>query len=650
MRRSRTGRLATRGARWIIHQSAWRKRVIASAIDAGCFLAAMAAAVALRHPDNAWVKLWDHRWFLMAAPVMGMVAFSWLGVYRQIVRFTGLREAWSLVHGVVVTTLALTALSFFARTELLGTATAGTSRLIFITFALWGLLFTAGWRLVARRSLQPLRPRKREAIIVFGAGAAGSAVLATMAQDPTRRVVAVVDDDRRIRGRDLHGVRVWPSTSLPRLIEKHRVTTVLLAVPSMPMDRRRAVVDMLARGGTRILTVPSLRELVDGTTTVERWRKVSIEDLLGRDPVVPDRELLIRHITGRHVLVTGAGGSIGSEICRQIMRLHPRTLVLLEQSELALYTIEHELRQTLEAMPADQHPTLVARLGSVTDGVLMDRLLRSHGINTVYHAAAYKHVPIVEDNEVEGVRTNTLGTLITARACITAGVERFVLISTDKAVRPTSVMGASKRLAEVILQALQAEHPRTRFVTVRFGNVLGSSGSVVPLFQAQIRRGGPVTVTHPDMTRYFMTISEAAELVLQAAALGSGGEVLMLDMGEPVRIMDLARRMIGLAGHTVRDADRPDGDIEIRITGLRPGEKLFEEMAIDTDLQRTSHPGVLLAREAYLPWNTLERRLVELEAHVDQRDAPALRRQLRELLGEYQPRTESVGGVGGTGT
>lgn len=637
MKRSRSKRVAARGARWVIQLPPLSKRAIASIMDGACFAAAMLLAVALRHPDNTALKLEHYRWFLVAAPIMGVAAFSWLGVYRQIVRFTGLGEAWRLVRGAIVATLAITALSFFTRGETTGLPTPGVSRVVFISFGMIALAFTSSWRLAARAVLRPLRPARRTPIIVFGAGAAASAVLADIARDPTRRAVAVVDDDPRLRGRELHGVRVWSSEDLPRLIDRHRVETVLLAAPSMPMARRRAVVDQLARCGARILTVPTLRELVEGLAPVENLREVSIEDLLGRDPVTPDTELLARAIAGRNVLVTGAGGSIGSELCRQIVRQRPRELVLLEQNEFALYTIDRELRAVIAGLPSEIRPSLHTQLGSVTDGVLMDALLRRHRIGTVYHAAACKHVPIVEENEVEGVRTNSFGTLVAARAAAAAGVERFVLISTDKAVRPTSVMGASKRLAEMMLQALQAEQPLTRFVMVRFGNVLGSSGSVVPLFREQIARGGPVTVTDPEMTRYFMTIPEAAELVLQAGALGAGGEVFVLDMGEPVRIVDLARRMIGLAGRSVRDADRPEGEIEIVFTGLRPGEKLFEELVIGANLERTTHPGVLQAREHYLPWKQLEQRLVELEFCLDQRDSAGVRRILRDTLGEYRP-------------
>lgn len=644
MTRSRTGRVAAHSARWVIQLPPWRKRAIAVLLDAACFALSLVLAVMLRHPDNVSVKVEHYAWYILAAPLLGIAAFGWLRVYRQIVRFTGLGDGWRMVQGVVVATLGLVALSFFLRQEPSNTPTPGVSRMVFAIFAMTALGSTYAWRLLARHLLRPLRPRRREAVIVFGAGAAGSAVMADLSHDRTRRVVAVVDDNTGMHGRDLHGVRVYPSDDLPLLIQDFNVATVLLAVPAMPQARRRAVVDMLAKCGARILTVPSLRELVEGAAPVEHLREVSIEDLLGRDPVTPDGELLTRNITGRGVLVTGAGGSIGSEICRQVSRLRPRELVLLEQNEFALYNAERELRQIIATLPADAQPPLRTYLGSVTDSVLLDRVLRTHRVQTVYHAAACKHVPIVEDNEVEGVRVNAFGTMVAARAATAAGVERFVLISTDKAVRPTSVMGASKRLAEMVLQALQEEHPRTRFVMVRFGNVLGSSGSVVPLFREQIRQGGPVTVTHPDMTRYFMTIPEAAELVLQAGALGAGGEVFVLDMGEPVRIVDLARRMIGLAGRSVRDQERPDGEIEIQFTGLRPGEKLFEELVIGADLQRTSHPGVLQARELYLPWSNLEQRLIEIEACLDQRDAVGLRRMLRELVAEYQPQAEGARG------
>jgi len=393
------------------------------------------------------------------------------------------------------------------------------------------------------------------------------------------------------------------------------------------------------------MLVPTLTEIADGTARVDSIRPVKIEDLLGRAPVEPRTELLSRNTSSANVLITGAGGSIGSELARQVLQQGPRKLVLLDNGEFNLYTIEEELRRTVGPSSG---PQIVSVMASVTDEVRMEQVISEHRIDTLYHAAAYKHVPLVEANEVEGVQVNAIGTLRTAQAAIRCGVASFVLISTDKAVRPTSVMGASKRLAEKVLQALSDSQRTpaggssgvrrtTRFTMVRFGNVLGSSGSVVPQFTEQIRRGGPVTVTHAEMTRYFMTIPEASSLVIQAGAMGGGGDVFVLDMGEPVRIVDLARSMIRLTGFTERTAEHPHGDIEILFTGLRPGEKLFEELLIGKDCQPTDHPGILRANEEFMPWEQLERILARFEAAIDRHDVLEVRELLSATVRGYAP-------------
>jgi FlaA1/EpsC-like NDP-sugar epimerase len=407
---------------------------------------------------------------------------------------------------------------------------------------------------------------------------------------------------------------------------------MLLALPSASRERRRQLAEAGVNLGVQVLTVPTLAEIQDGSARVDQIRPVSIDELLGRTPVAPKTELLQRLVVARNVLVSGAGGSIGSELCRKILACRPDRLVLLDACEHNLYSIEMELRNWMSANRSDVR--LEAVLGSVQDAVLVERLLQSNRIQTVYHAAAYKHVPIVERHESVGAETNVIGTHVLAVAAQRAGVETFVLVSTDKAVRPTSVMGASKRVAEMVLQGLHDAGSRTRFCMVRFGNVLGSSGSVIPLFREQIARGGPLTVTHPDMVRYFMTIPEAADLILQAGAMAKGGEVFLLDMGEPVRVDDLARNMIRLAGRSVRDAAHPAGDIEIQYTGIRPGEKMFEELLIGDVAQPTEHVSIRLGHEPALPSSLMSMHLDRLRAAIDQRDDALVRSLLHDMVRE----------------
>jgi FlaA1/EpsC-like NDP-sugar epimerase len=433
-------------------------------------------------------------------------------------------------------------------------------------------------------------------------------------------------------------VPVYSSENIAQVFSKHEIKALLLALPSASRARRLKLVQKATAYGVRVLTVPTLAELDDGSASVGQLRPVKVDDLLGRTPIAANEELMHRHISGKSVLVTGAGGSIGSELCRKIVEAGPTRLVLLDQCEHNLYVIEKEIRHMITNRGAEM--LLETSLGSVNDRVLLDRLLVAQRIETVYHAAAYKHVPMVEKHETSGVETNVFGTLTMARAAMHAGVKAFIFVSTDKAVRPTSVMGASKRLAEIILQSMnEISNGRTVFSMVRFGNVLGSSGSVIPLFQEQLERGGPVTVTHAEMVRYFMTIPEAASLVIQAGAMAKGGEVFVLDMGEPVKIIDLAKNMIRLAGRTLRNEDHPSGEIEIQITGTRPGEKLYEELLISSDSTATEHVSIGLAREPFESWNSLEVKLDRLQTAVDQRDDGVVRKLLGELVGGYQAST-----------
>jgi len=469
----------------------------------------------------------------------------------------------------------------------------------------------------------------------WGGGGGGARLVASLKGGDDFIPTALVDDNMFLHGKRVNGVEVYSPSQIERLIHDTDATRVLLAMPSAPRRTRRMVLERLSDFPVHVQTIPEIRDIVTGKARVDDIRDVDVEDLLGRDAVPPDPKLLRASISGKTVMVTGAGGSIGSELCRQILQLGPRTLVLYEISEIALYNIGKELRGIVETL--DLKCEIVLLIGSVHHIDRVREVLEVYSINTVYHAAAYKHVDVVEHNLLEGVHNNIFGTLHIAKAAIEAGTDTFVLISTDKAVSPTSVMGATKRFAELILQGLQDEHPSICFSMVRFGNVLASSGSVVPLFREQIRKGGPVTVTHREIIRYFMTIPEAAQLVIQAGAMAKGGDVFVLDMGQPVKIRDLARRMINLMGLTVRDENNPDGDIAIKYTGLRPTEKLFEELLVGTDVSGTSHPRIMRANEHYIPFDDLVPLLEELRTaslHLDRKRA---REVLKRAVAGYTP-------------
>jgi len=604
------------------------KQALAMAADACLLLAAFHVALWLRFELFFFNRY--YLWLSLLACAGGVVALAALGLYRYVLRYMNERVMLSIAGGIAISVMMVTAASLFFRIPL------GLSRGVLVIYGLLALAGLLGTRMLARRMLfpgtHPDASDMRVPVVIYGAGGAGSQLATALRAGPHYRPVALLDDDRAKHQLVIAGLRVRPPSDLPALIDKYGVRQLLIAIPSASRTRIRGIVESVERYRLRIRLVPSLKEFVDQSGGL-RLRDIRIEDLLGRDPVEPIPDLLHRCVRGRSVLVSGAGGSIGSELCRQIVALRPRRLVLFEISEPALYAIEHELRQ------AGQHPEveLVAVLGSVRDEAQCLARLREFGVQTIYHAAAYKHVPIVERNIVEGLQTNAFGTLTMARAAVQAGVQDFVLISTDKAVRPANVMGASKRLAELILQAYAQRHPATRFSMVRFGNVLGSSGSVVPLFHRQIRAGGPLTLTHPDITRYFMTIPEAAQLVLQAGAMGESGSVFVLDMGEPVRIRDLAERMIHMYGLTVRDGRRPDGDIEIRVTGLRPGEKLYEELLIDAEAVDTAHPRIMRAREHELPYGELLEGMQALQAAMAAADPAAIIAALSRLVPEYSP-------------
>ena len=563
-----------------------------------------------------------------------------LKVYRMMVRFTSLES-------VGPCSLAAASAGF---TLLLGGAITGVlmPRLVPLTVGLLLLVQTTGYRIVARLVMARLRGQGRASVIVYGAGAAGRQLFHALRQSPQYRPVAFVDDSAEYVASSIGGCMVHPPSAIGAVIERYQATRVLLAIPSASAGQRKAILHALSAFPVHVQTMPGTTELIAGRSDISDVREVRIEELLGRDTVPGKIELMATNIRDRVVMVTGAGGSIGSELCRQIVQLDPVAIVLFEISEVALYTIEVELRGMISA---ERRPVeLFAILGSVRDEQLLERVLSAFEVDTIYHAAAYKHVPIVEENVIEGLRNNVFGTATLARAAVAAGVEVFVMISTDKAVRPTNVMGASKRLAELVCQDADRASPGTRFTMVRFGNVLGSSGSVVPRFAEQIRAGGPVTVTHPEVTRYFMTIPEAAQLVIQAGAMGKGGDVFLLDMGEPVRIVDLAVRMIRLSGLRpyLLDCDEavaglPDeGDIGITFCGLRNGEKLYEELLIGDNPEETEHPLIMKANEIAMAPQLLAALLDELSLAADCHDITALSAALEKAPLGYSPNHRSA--------
>ncbi len=582
------------------------KQLIAVSVDFILLILAFYCALSLRF-DTVNPEIHLYRWQMLAAPMLAIPIFIWLGLYRAVIRYMEDRVVFVVAGGVILSVLLLSAGIALAQIPYL-------SRSVLGIYSLLAIFYIGATRFLARRIF--LRAERsqdtRKRIVIYGAGSAGRQLAFALKAGRNYLPVAFFDDNPALQNIELAGLRVHNPEQISALLAAKAFDEILLALPSVSRARQKEILHALEHLRCKVRLVPGMMDIVNGEISLERIRDVDIEDLLGRDSVVAAPRLLGQCITDKVVLVSGAGGSIGSELCRQIIGQKPRRLVLMELSEFALYQIEQELL----ALSAQQggNVEIIALLGSVTHQSRNERIMQTYGVQTVYHAAAYKHVPLVEHNPIEGVRNNAIGTQRMAQAALAAGVETFVLISTDKAVRPTNVMGASKRLAELVLQGLaRTNSGATRFCMVRFGNVLGSSGSVVPLFRQQIAAGGPITLTHAEITRFFMTIPEAAQLVIQAGSMGQGGEVYVLDMGAPIRIIDLARRMVHLSGLTIQDENTPDGDIALEIVGLRPGEKLYEELLIGENVEGTSHPLILRAYEHELPWATLAERLSQLD-------------------------------------
>ena len=587
------------------------KHLVVLALDVVMCLFATWLAFSLRLDTLNWPD--GAQWWVYAlTPALAVPVFIRFGLYRAIFRYTGQAALLATAKAVAVYGAALLALLLWVRWPNVPRTLGVLQPLIF-------LLLVGASRAMARFWLSGWDERRlaQGRLLIFGAGTAGVQTAAALGVSSQFKLLGFVDDDAGKVGRSVNGILVYSPAAVADLVRREGVTDILLALPSSTRERRNSIIESLRPLPVHIRTLPGMADLASGRVTVQDFKELDIEDLLGRDPVPPDAALLARNLVGKVVLVTGGGGSIGSELCRQILLERPRCLLLLDHSEFALYSIHQELQGMCAARRLKVE--LVPLLGSVTNLLRLREICHAYRPDTVYHAAAYKHVPMVESNPAEGIVNNVFGTLNMARAAQESGVAHFVLVSTDKAVRPTNVMGASKRMAELVLQALAAQSaqlpekpPGVCFSMVRFGNVLGSSGSVVPLFRRQLAAGGPLTVTHPEVTRYFMTLSEAAQLVLQAGAMGTGGDVFVLDMGEPVKILDLAHRMIQLSGMKVRDAAHPDGDIEIAVNGLRPGEKLYEELLIGENPSPTVHPRIMKAHEDYLDWPTLEKHLEAL--------------------------------------
>ena len=567
--------------------------------------------------------------------VVTLIAFIKLGLYRAVLRYISFKALAMIATGALISSISLVLFSFFIDSFI-----PRTVPLIYFSYV---FLLCGGVRMLVRYYIGLLLDKNNESVLIYGAGSNGQQLAVMLKHAYRYRIRGFIDDNAKLHGTYLLGNKIFSPKGISKLVQKYNIKVILLAIPSASRGERKTIIDSLIPLKIKVQTIPDMEENLQGNAKIDELREVKIEDLLGREPVLPNQELLQKNIFDKTVMVTGAGGSIGSELCRQIILNKPNILILFELSEFSLYSIHQELLEVVKRnnLSTKIHPIL----GNVQDIERLDRVLDHFNVDTIYHAAAYKHVPLVEYNIIEGIRNNIFGTYNAAKCAADHNVKSFVLISTDKAVRPTNTMGASKRMAELCLQALsdQLKNSQTCFSMVRFGNVLGSSGSVIPLFRKQILKGGPITVTHPDIIRYFMTIPEAAQLVIQAGAMAKGGDVFILDMGDPVRIVDLAKNLIQLSGLSVKDENNLKGDIEITYTGLRPGEKLYEELLIAGDnVRKTEHSRIMTAEEHYLPFDQLSSVLVQLEQACKYADYMSIREILLNAPTGFNPTTEIV--------
>lgn len=611
--------------RYLLNTSRKNKRLISIGYDILAVIASLYLAIAFRLGSPTFTVGADEVASLVATLIVTIYSFIKLGMYRAVLRYMMLPAVGHIFFGVFLSSLTLALSGFFFHSFI--------PRSVPFIYAGLAILTLGGPRIFVRSVYYYYYKRQKPNVLIYGAGATGRDLAYALIQGDEYHPVALLDDDRSKSGQIMFGIRVYHPNEFERLQSLYQPVKLLLAINNINKGKRLRLVEKLSNWPIEIQSVPSVEDIAAGKASATEVKDLDVADLLGRAPVDPDKELLSKNITGKNVMVTGAGGSIGSELCRQIITQKPKTLVLFELNEYNLYTIDQELGLMVSNLETDTK--VIAALGSVQKENRLAKLMEAHQINTVYHAAAYKHVPLVEDNIIEGIRNNVFGTLACANAAISTGVENFTLISTDKAVRPTNIMGASKRMAELVLQALADKQTGTIFTMVRFGNVLGSSGSVVPLFKRQIRSGGPVTVTHPDIIRYFMLIPEAAQLVIQAGAMGHNGQVFVLDMGEPVKILDLARRMIHLMGMRETTDASNEGDIEITFTGLRPGEKLYEELLIGSNVQGTGHKKIMTASEEKVPLIEMKELLARLDKCCHNFDVECIKEIIREAPTGY---------------
>lgn len=630
--------MGTQLAKWFIGLPRRIKAVILISLDVVFTLIAFWAAFSLRLGVFYVPK--GEMWYLfVAVPIIAIPIFLRLGLYRAIIRYIEIRALWTIIQACTLYALVFAFVIYESGIKGVPRTVSPLNWLNIMLLVASSRFFARWWLGEIYLNLSNTRffdRRSKKKVIIYGAGNAGVQLTAALDRGHEFRPVAFIDDDKSLQRQKINGRRIYPLSSLSYLIDRHKVTNVLLAIPSATNSRKSEIIQLLEPFAVHVMSMPALSDIAQGRVKVDALQEIEIADLLGRNQVPPDESLMSANVSGKRVMVTGAGGSIGSELCRQIIQLNPRLIVLFELSEFALYEIERELLQTAQKLNIEIEINSV--LGSVNNSKRIEKVCKTFAIETIYHAAAYKHVPMVEKNPGEAIWNNIFGTLNSAKAAISAHVETFVLISTDKAVRPTNTMGATKRFAELILQALSLEGGHsTRFTMVRFGNVLDSSGSVVPLFREQIAKGGPVTVTDARVIRYFMTIPEAAQLVIQAGAMGLGGDVFVLDMGEPIRIMDLAKRMIHLSGLEIRDESHPDGEIEIKVVGLRPGEKLYEELLIGDNVSATSHKRIMRAEEHVITWLELDHLLNELDKATQEEDFERVRAILKYAVTGFIP-------------
>ena len=617
--------------KWFLSLSRVVKRLIMMFVDVLLIVTILALSFSMRLGEWFWPQ-GDLVYLLFFAPLVAIPIFIKFGLYRAIVRYIGFKALWVIVQAVSLYALVWGVIVLLSGAQ-------GVPRSVILINWILGMLLIGGSRIIGRwwfsdkKSYSVNAFDKRKNVLVYGAGSAGIQLATALTYSQELNPIAFIDDEPTLSNHQIMGLKVHSSNNLGELVASMKIEEVLLAIPSVSRNRRNEIINNLEPYPVLVRTVPGVSELAQGKLKINDLNVVSINDLLGRDPVPPNQNYLRADITNKVVMITGAGGSIGSELCRQIIQLQPKKIVLFEQNEFSLYTIDQELIQ--KNLKIDIAPIL----GSVLDSKQVERVCKTFSVQTIYHAAAYKHVPMIELNNFSGIENNIFGTLSCAEAAVLSNVDTFVLISTDKAVRPTNIMGATKRFSEMILQALSKKYndKATNFSMVRFGNVLDSSGSVIPLFNKQIKEGGPVTVTDPAIIRYFMTIPEAAQLVIQAGAMSKGGDVFVLDMGEPVKILNLAKKMIHLSGLNVKDSNNPNGDIEILFTGLRPGEKLYEELLIGDSVLETEHQLILRSNEEMLPWSDLKLILNKLKTSVDKQNLEGARQALIEAVPGYKP-------------